>query len=114
MRYLLVFFAAAALSTAAFAGGLSDSQKNGLYRHGNWMWSIEMCDGIRRNKRYWFFLKEGGEFDNFSQISANTNGWYFKRGWNYMQQKSIVLGHNQACDYAMEKWPGMLWRKKRG
>lgn len=112
MRYALGLIAGLVLSTSAYASGLTDSQKNGMYRHGNWMWSVEMCDGIQRNKRYWFFLKEGGKFQSFSQITELTNGWYYKRGWNYMQQKAVVMGHNQACDYAMEQWPAMLWRKK--
>ncbi len=112
MKRLVVGIAAAMMASAASASGLTDSQKTGMYRHGNWMWSIEKCSGVKRNKRYWFFLKEGGNFDNFSQISALTHGPYFKQGWNYMQEKAITIGHDQACDYAMKTWPAMLWRGK--
>ena len=113
MRRSVIVVALTLCSTTAFASGLTVSQQTGMFRHGNWSWSVEKCDGVARNKRYWFFLKEGGKFESFSQISSLTEGWFFKRGWNDMQQKALTMGHDQACDYAMEKWPAMLWREKK-
>lgn len=72
-----------------------------------------MCSDIIRNKRYWTFLKEGGQFENTRQITDNEGGQVFENGWQYMQRKAEVFGNNYACDYAMEKWPAMLWRKKK-
>ena len=80
--------------------------------HGNWMWSVENCKGVARNKRYWRFLKENGRFESFKQISENVDGDDFKQGWSSMQRKSDLWGNNAACDYAVGKWPAMLWRKK--
>ena len=114
MRYLIPLALGVMTAMPAAASELTDTQKTGMYRHGNWMWSIENCEGVARNKRYWFHLKEGGEFQSFSQISANLDGYYFKRGWQYMQQKAAISGHLQACTYAKTKWPGMLWSKKDG
>ena len=112
MRTVLAIILVACISFAARADDLTERQKIGMFLHGTWSWSIDQCAGIARNKRYWRFLMENGDFRSFRQISENVEGQHFKEGWNFMQRKADLWGNDEACDFAMDKWPAMLWRKK--
>ena len=108
---LAALFLASTWSTAS-ASNLTEHQKIGMFLHGSWSWSIDNCEDITRNKRYWRFLIENGRFSSFTQIHRSVDGEEYRKGWNFMQRKSKLWGNDEACDYASDKWPAMLWRKK--
>lgn len=111
MRLLFALGLAVYPFSAVSAASPVDSQRIGMFLHGNWTWSVDNCVGIARNKRYWFFLKEHGRFTSLRQIKEESGGRYFQEGWQFMQRKSDFLGRDSACDFAINKWPAMLWRK---
>jgi hypothetical protein len=102
---------AAVIATPALA--LTPKQQIVMQRHGSWEWSIRTCPGIHRGKRYWYFLREAGDFARIRHIIDNENGPSFHAGWQEMERHAGHFGTAAACDLAMQKWPAILWRGKK-
>lgn len=112
LRKILILIALA-MTIAPTAQALTTVQETVMHRHGSWEWSIRTCPGIHRGKRYWFFLKDAGQFDRIRQIKENEGGEAFSKGWQSMERYSDQFGTGATCDLAMQKWPAILWRKDR-
>ncbi len=101
------------IMSASSARALTDAQKNVMHLHGVWQWSISNCSDIHRGKRYWHSLREAGQFDRVRRITENEDGKWYESGWRFMQKNSFKFGIANTCDFAMAKWPAILWRKKK-
>ena len=95
------------------ASALTESESKAMYRHGIWNWSIETCPGIFRGRRYWYYLKEAGNFRNVTEISKNEVGEIYKEGRQYMQDNADKFGVQKTCEYAKKQWPALLWSEKK-
>ena len=89
----------------------TEMQREAMFRHGIWEWSLQNCPGAFRNKGYWFALKEYGGFKNSDQIVRNEEGRPFRQGWGYMASNAATYGLKKTCDYAFEQWPAVLYRE---
>ncbi|MBL1406449.1 MAG: hypothetical protein COC00_010735 [Rhizobiales bacterium] len=111
LNFFIIAVLSVTITTPAFA--LTDSQSKAMYRHGIWNWSIETCPGIYRGRRYWYYLKEAGEFSNVTEISKNEGGKIYSEGREYMQENADKFGVQETCEYAKKQWPALLWSEKK-